>query len=645
MRMRCKPLLAVCLLLLSPLSAQAARGCKLIKYAELPVTMSGTRPLVAGTINGADARFLADSGAFFSSMGRESAARYKLQLRYLAPGFYVRGVGGAADAQLGIAGDFTLAGFNTTFHKIEFLVLDDASAPGVVQDPGGPVAIIGQNILGFHDAEYDLANGYIRLFETQDCGRGHLLAYWAKDQPVALMKIDSTGRHSLHLIGNATLDGKNIRVIFDTGAGRSVLTRKAAERVGFRPQSPDVKAAGLTGGIGRRRIETWIARFDSFDLGGEEVKNARLRVGDIDLSDEADMLLGADFFLSHRVYVANSQLQLYFTYNGGRVFDLSVKDEQQANAAPAGGQAGSGESPGTGGGDETGPGGPPGTPSADGATNLPATAAGAGAHAGSGNARADAPTDAASFRRRGAASAGRLQFRAAIADFDEAIRLEPNDAENYLQRASARVQQREFAAALSDYDQALRISPDSIPALLGRGELRLANGDEAGARPDFDRAGALAPADTGLSLHVAEIYLHNGRFEQSITLFDRWIAAHPADSRSGAAKIGRCGARAAWGRELSLALEDCNATVHRDSSSYALQTRGLVWLRIGNFDKAIADYQASLKLQPRNAFARYGLGLAERGKGMREQGDRDLQAANADSPSIAAWFKRMGLTP
>jgi len=43
------------------------------------------------------------------------------------------------------------------------------------------------------------------------------------------------------------------------------------------------------------------------------------------------MLLGADFFQSHRIYVANSQRQMFFTYNGGPVFGLPAS---QSPAAP-----------------------------------------------------------------------------------------------------------------------------------------------------------------------------------------------------------------------------------------------------------------------------------------------------------------------
>jgi hypothetical protein len=78
----------------------------------------------------------------------------------------------------------------------------------------------------------------------------------------------------------------------------------------------------------RARYSTWLPRiapFQSFRIGGEEIRNTRLRIGDTGL-DDVDMLLGADFFLSHRIYVANSQNKVYFTYKGGPVLDLSSRE-------------------------------------------------------------------------------------------------------------------------------------------------------------------------------------------------------------------------------------------------------------------------------------------------------------------------------
>jgi len=113
-------------------------------------------------------------------------------------------------------------------------------------------------------------------------------------------------------------------VLFDTGAAVSMLTLDAAKRAGIGPDSPGVEAGGRVRGIGRKVANTWIARFASFKIGDEEVDNARLRFGELNLLQD-DLLIGADFFLSHRIYVATSQSRLYFTYNGGPVFDLTAQ--------------------------------------------------------------------------------------------------------------------------------------------------------------------------------------------------------------------------------------------------------------------------------------------------------------------------------
>jgi hypothetical protein len=81
-------------------------------------------------------------------------------------------------------------------------------------------------------------------------------------------------------------------------------------------------------------VQTWIAPFASFRIGDEEIRNTHLRIWDTGLRD-VDMLIGADFFLSHRIYVASSQHKLYFTYNGGPVFNLTFSPSTQAVTGPA----------------------------------------------------------------------------------------------------------------------------------------------------------------------------------------------------------------------------------------------------------------------------------------------------------------------
>ena len=99
----------------------------------------------------------------------------------------------------------------------------------------------------------------------------------------------------------------------------------------MRPVTEGVKRAGESHGIDGD-IKTWVATFGSVKIGDEEIKNAKLSIGDT-ATDAFDVLIGADFFMAHHVYVANSQGKLYFTYSGGPVF-RSTAPTDQAPASP-----------------------------------------------------------------------------------------------------------------------------------------------------------------------------------------------------------------------------------------------------------------------------------------------------------------------
>ena len=312
------PLHPGALLLACALASPPACGaCTVERLAELPVTMRGLRPLVRAAINGEELLFLADSGAFFSSLTPATAVRLHLPVQRAEYGVAVNGVGGAVRPSLTRVKEFDL--LNVKMHEVEFLVLGP--------EGGGLSGIIGQNLFRRHDVEFDLAHAAIRLFRPKDCE--HMsFAYWAKaaGQPVSQLDLEAQAGDP-HTESIGWVNGERMRVLFDTGAAVSMLTLEAARRAGITPASPGVTAAGSAHGIGPSAVRTWIAPVASFRIGDEEVKNTRLRIAEDSMGSpllHIDMLLGADFFLSHRIFVANSQRKLYFTYNGGPVFNLAT---------------------------------------------------------------------------------------------------------------------------------------------------------------------------------------------------------------------------------------------------------------------------------------------------------------------------------
>lgn len=76
-----------------------------------------------------------------------------------------------------------------------------------------------------------------------------------------------------------------------------------------------------------------------------------------------------------------------------------------------------------------------------------------------------------------------------------------------------------------------------------------------------------------------------------------------------------------------------------------LANRGLVRLRMGDYAKSVADYDAALKIEPQNAWALYGRGLANLKQKNTGAGNADIAAATALSAGVALQYTEYGLSP
>lgn len=583
--------------------AQAAeKKCKIFEILELPITMNSLRPTVTAQINGRDAKFLLDSGAFYSLISSATAAIYGLKLRPNHLGYKISGVGGVQNVSLATVDEFSIAG--AKIKKLEFLVggSDDTSYAGM----------LGQNLLQKFDVEYDLANGAIRLFQTEDCQKA-LLAYWlTPDQGYSSMPIESIDAANAHTVGLAYVNGQKIRVAFDSGAFTSVLSTKAAARAGVTPNTPGVVEAGYSRGIGKGMVKSYLAPFASFKIGDdEEIRNTKLRIADLDLGF-ADMLLGADFFVSHRIFVANREQKLYLTYNGGPVFNLSRGAAQTAATGAA---------------DQTDA--PPDRPAATGDATVPSQ-------------------DAAAIARRGTALAARREYVPALAALSQAIELSPQEPEYYFERAQAYRGNGQRDLALADLDHLIEINPDYLAAFVPRAELHLAKGDLPAALADLEAADRLAPKPSDLRYTLAEVYFRMHRLPEVIAQLTLWIQYHGDDSRWVGALRERCLSRVLLDQDLPDALSDCNTVLRRGDKkdanySQVLVDRGLLRLRQGSYDKAISDFDDALKMSPKNARALYARGLAKARKNQVADSQADLAAATAIEPKVAENFEPFGL--
>jgi Flp pilus assembly protein TadD len=75
----------------------------------------------------------------------------------------------------------------------------------------------------------------------------------------------------------------------------------------------------------------------------------------------------------------------------------------------------------------------------------------------------------------------------------------------------------------------------------------------------------------------------------------------------------------------------------------AMDSRGFTYLKLGQFVKAIDDYNAVLARNPMDAGSLYGRGIAKLRTGDGSSGRADIAAANAVQPDIAEEYQRYGL--
>jgi hypothetical protein len=194
--------------------------------------------------------------------------------------------------------------------------------------------VLGDDFFSHFTTEFDLAHGVIRLLLTDGC-KPEQLPYWATTYSMA--ELERLNPEHARIAANVLVNGKRFSAQLDTGAHTSIITRQAAETVGAGPGQAGTIPAGAVAGLAARPIESWIGRFASFGIGDESMRNVQLQIADLfsadatvdlgsrlrrPLEDTPSMLVGCDFFLSHRILVLAKEHTMLFTYNGGPVFQL-----------------------------------------------------------------------------------------------------------------------------------------------------------------------------------------------------------------------------------------------------------------------------------------------------------------------------------
>ena len=306
-------------------------ACTIKKLAELHLTLVGNRPLIEGQVDGQVVKIMVDTGSTFSFIPKEKAKQLGLRMTP-APNVSIFGVGGEALFGATMLKELQFGPF--TVKNLQLAVV--GSRHEELQSEAA--LVLGEDFFSNFSTEFDFAHGAIRLLRLEGC-KFDQVAYWS-DQ-YSLAELSSARPQSARIQTDVLVNGKHVDAILDTGAPTSIISLFAAKGSGVNPSQDGTKSAGRVMGLAGNPIDAWVATFGTFAMGDESVRNVKLQIADLFTADTQEttgshirqraeglpeMLVGADFFRTHRILVLFAERKLVFTYNGGPIFQTIEPD-------------------------------------------------------------------------------------------------------------------------------------------------------------------------------------------------------------------------------------------------------------------------------------------------------------------------------
>jgi tetratricopeptide (TPR) repeat protein len=95
---------------------------------------------------------------------------------------------------------------------------------------------------------------------------------------------------------------------------------------------------------------------------------------------------------------------------------------------------------------------------------------------------------------------------------------------------------------------------------------------------------------------------------------------------------------------LQGAIADCTKLLDLQPKDIsALSFRGFSYYKLGEFERAIADFDSALAVNPAAAMPLFGRGLAKRRNGNAKDADKDMEMAKKKQPDIGLTVALWGV--
>ncbi|MFT3809297.1 MAG: tetratricopeptide repeat protein [Micropepsaceae bacterium] len=229
----------------------------------------------------------------------------------------------------------------------------------------------------------------------------------------------------------------------------------------------------------------------------------------------------------------------------------------------------------------------------------------------------------------------------ALGDFDMAIRLAPESADAHFGRAAALAELGRKNDARASAETGLSLAPEKPESYVRRAFVHASFKDTTLAKADLAQALTLDADFIPALAALAELTYTDGQLDAALGYYDRILRISPDNP---GILNNRCYLAAEMNR-LDEALQNCDASIASEATEINLDSRGFVYLKRGDAEKALTDFDAALKLDPKAPASLYGRGVALARLGRLDEGKANTGAAAILDPEIAAFYDKNGLKP
>ena len=290
--------------------------------------------------------------------------------------------------------------------------------------------------------------------------------------------------------------------------------------------------------------------------------------------------------------------------------------------------------------------------------------------------KAIAPASAPPRWQQIAAAKQAKVFEPILAAYARRIAAEPKKVEGYTGRATFLESIYDRQGAMRDVEKVIAIAP-TTESHLWRARLWSALGDDKKALGDIVSARVLDPGSADAIAQFATLRAHGGAVDEALTIVKDKVTAggkeknrflmlqaellaengKPAEAIAAldaaiSAKPGdptllnsRCWVKGTGHVALDTALKDCTKAIElSEQPAGVLDSRGLVYFRMGRMEEALADFDAALDQAPDMAASLFMRGVIRKRTGV-EGADADLAAARMIWPRIDEDYARYGIKP